>query len=423
MGTRIHYAWIVLLLSFFGVLAVQGVRLSFGAYIEPWEAEFAANRGQISLISAVSFIVYGLTVPVFGRLVDRFGVVRVFAPCILLTGLSTICTAFAGETWHLMLLYGIISSVGFGGASGVVATVAVTNWFARKRGFAYGVLEAGFAAGQMIIVPVSLFLIHGLGWQQAVLITGTFLIAVVFPIILLFLKDRPADKQAQPLGAEDVSPSQEAAAESETAGSVPPASDDAPAGGRRPMAALKSRIFWFLFLPFVICGYTTTGLMDTHLIPYSHGIGHSVEVTGIAVGLLAAFNIVGCVLSGFLSDRWNPALLLAVLYAARAVSMVILLFAAEPVWLIVFAVLFGLADFATVAPTTLIASRHFRTHSLGLIIGIITLGHQIGSALGAYVPGLMHTWTGSYFDAFVIAIILLAIASMLSASIRPAKAS
>lgn len=418
MIARIHYAWIILVLSFLGVLAVQGVRLSFGAYIEPWEAEFAANRAQISLISAVSFIVYGVTVPIFGKLVDRFGVVRVFSLCILLTGVSTVCTAFASETWHLMVLYGIISSIGFGGASGVVATVAITNWFAARRGFAYGVLEAGFAAGQMIIVPASLFLIHGLGWQLAVSITGAFLIIVIFPIILLFLKNRPEDKKMQPLGAgEHSSPREDAGQE------VRPAqhSEQTPPSGRRSMHVLGSRVFWCLFLPFFICGYTTTGLMDTHLIPYSHGIGHSVEVTGVAVGLLAAFNIIGCVLSGILSDRWNPALLLGLLYALRALSMVILLFAVDPVWLIVFAILFGLADFATVAPTTLIASVHFRSYSLGLVIGIFTLGHQIGSALGAWLPGLMHTWTGSYFDTFVIAIILLVIASMLSVSINPRK--
>lgn len=399
-----HYAWIILFVSFLGLLAVQGVRLAFGAFLEPWQTSMNTDRGTIALVSSVSFIVYGITVPVFGKLTDRYGVTRVFGLSTLLTGASTVATAWASEPWHLFVLYGVISSIGFGGASGVVATVAVTNWFAARRGTAYGILEAGFGAGQMIMAPAALFSIVTFGWEKTAVGMGIVLVCVIFPLVMLLLRTKPEEKGTAAYGAGE---------QEEKEASPPTAPKDDPSkrqeAGSRML--LRSSSFWLLLVPFFICGYTTTGLMDTHLIPFSHGAGHSTEVTGAAVGLLAAFNIVGCLISGKLADLWSPAKILAVLYITRAASMVLLLATDNTVWLFVFAIAFGLVDFATVAPTTLFASQHFSQYSLGFVFGLLTMSHQIGSALGSYVPGWLYTVTGSYFDAFASAVALLGIAA------------
>ncbi|MDA4896150.1 MFS transporter, partial [Streptomyces sp. MS2A] len=88
MKRKIHYAWIIVFVTFLTLLAVQGVRLSFGAFIQPWEEEFSMDRGTISLISMLSFIVYGVSQPVIGRLVDRFGPRIILSLSTLLVGLS-----------------------------------------------------------------------------------------------------------------------------------------------------------------------------------------------------------------------------------------------------------------------------------------------------------------------------------------------
>lgn len=73
MRIKYHYAWIIVFVTFFTFLAVQGARLSFGAFVEPWEKDFSMNRGTISLISTLSFIIYGISQPIIGRLVDKLG--------------------------------------------------------------------------------------------------------------------------------------------------------------------------------------------------------------------------------------------------------------------------------------------------------------------------------------------------------------
>lgn len=89
----------------------------------------------------------------------------------------------------------------------------------------------------------------------------------------------------------------------------------------------------------------------------------------------------------------------------------------------IFAISFGIVDFATVAPTQMLATQYFKNHSVGLILGWLFLSHQIGSALGAYLPGLWFNQSGSYTLSFYFAIILLVIASVLNLLHRPAKYS
>ncbi|ATH94355.1 MFS transporter [Bacillus glycinifermentans] len=400
MKRKLHYAWIIVFVTFLTLLAVQGVRLSFGAFIQPWEEEFSLDRGTISLISMLSFIVYGASQPLIGRLVDKFGPRIILSFSTLLVGLSIFFTYLVTTPWQLFILYGIIASLGVGGASNVASTVIVTNWFNEKRGLAFGIMEAGFGAGQMLLVPGSLMLIHWFNWKVTVIVLGIFLILIVFPIVLLFLRNDPAEKKLLPIGGANAEETK-----------------DEPSGKAKKVpyrAVFLNKKFWFLILPFFICGFTTTGLMDTHLIPFSHDHGFSTEVTSAAVSLLAGFNIIGILISGVVADRWSSRKILCFLYAVRALSLVILLTSHQPLLLLVFAVLFGLVDFATVAPTQMLATQYFRQYSVGFILGWLFLSHQIGSALGAYLPGVWYSQTGSYNPSFYLSIVILAGASILN---------
>ncbi|MCY8795017.1 MFS transporter [Bacillus inaquosorum] len=399
---RLHYAWIIVSVTFLILLAVQGVRLSFGAFVEPWERQFSMDRGTISLISTLSFIVYGISQPVIGRLVDKWGARAVLAWSALLTGVSIFLTYFVTSPWQLFLLYGLGVSLGVGGASNVAASVLVVNWFSKKRGLAFGIMEAGFGAGQMLLVPGSLMLIHWFSWKLTVVVLGLLLMVIVFPAALLMLRNNPSEKNAEPIGGL-------AEAEKETASKTTAVS---------VTGMFRMRQFWFLILPFLICGFTTVGLMDTHLIPFSHDHGFSTTVTSAAVSLLAGFNIAGILLSGIVADRWSSRKILCFLYAVRALSIVILIYSHEPYLLLAFAILFGLVDFATVAPTQMLATQYFQNYSIGLMIGWLSLAHQIGSALGAYVPGVIYTVTGEYTLAFYLSIGMLVLASVMNAMLR-----
>lgn len=411
MKGRVHYAWIIVFVTFLSFLAVQGGRLAFGAFMEPWERDFSIGRGTTSLISTLSFIIYGISQPTIGRMVDKYGARIILSASTFLVGISFFFISFATQTWHLFVLYSIVS-IGVGGASNVAGTILVMNWFNKKRGLALGILEAGFGFGQMLIVPGSLLLIHAFDWRITILSLGLFLMIIVFPIVLFFIKNHPNDKGIQPLGGAV----QEGLSEKENQNA-----QEKKEVNLSIRDVLRKRHFWFLILPFGVCGFTTTGLMDTHLIPFSQYCGFSTSVTSAAVSILAAFNIIGILLSGVIIDYFSSRKLLAFLYFTRAISIVLLLFIQDPILLMVFAVLFGLVDFATVAPTQLLATQYFKHYSLGFIVGCLSLSHQVGSALGAYLPGLLYSEVGNYDFSFYISIMILVGAAILNALLPEPK--
>ncbi len=377
------------------------MRFSFGAFVTPWEADFGVSRGTVTLISFVSFLLYGVTQPLVGRLADAWGARRLLLVGVLLVGVSILLTFFAQTAWQLLALYGVLATLGFSATSPVVASVTITRWFQARRGLAFGLLETGAATGQLLLVPSSLLLINLLGWRQTSLLLGLALCLIVLPLLVLFLYSSPRAKGLEPFGGNATPPGD---------------AERTPSSRASTRAAWKTQDFWFLLLPFFICGATTTGLMDTHLIPYAHDHGFTPAVTGLAVSVLAAFNIFGTLVSGVLADRWNNARTLGVLYLGRAASLVVLVLAGDPVTLIVFAALFGLVDFATLAPTQLLATKLFRG-GIGTVFGYLFMSHQLGSAVGAFVPGLVYDLTGSYLASLSGATTLLLIASVLSFAI------
>ncbi|MDX6729618.1 MAG: hypothetical protein QOK49_4423 [Baekduia sp.] len=406
-----HYAWTILGLCFLAILCAQGVRLSFGAFVRPWEEAFHAGRGTITLIGSLSFLVYGGSQPFVGRAVDRFGIRRTLVTSTLLVAAGIALSALAQSPWQLALTYGIIASLGFGGASGVAASVAVTYWFTQRRGLAFALVEAGFGAGQLLLVPSALLAISTIGWRTTLAGAAVLLSAGIAPVLWRHLRDRPADVGLLPIGG-PLPAATERAAES---------GDGAPVVlGLQDL--LRSRAFWGLAAPFFVCGLTTTGFVDTHLIPLAQDRGIPGSTAGLAVALLAAANVTGILASGPLADRIDNRKLLAALYGTRGLSFVALYLLAGGPALLAFALLFGLVDFSTVAPTQWLAARYVEPQAVGLAFGCLNAVHQLGSAIGAWLPGLAYDHSGSYDTVLVVAAIVLGAASLACLALpRPAR--
>lgn len=413
MKPKIHYAWIILLLTFLTLLFAQGIRLSFGAFVTPWENEFSTNRSVISLISFISYIVFALTQPFVGRLIDKFGVRPIISFSVLLVGSATLLTFFATNPWQLMFIYGVIASIGFGGASNVAGAIIVANWFKEKKGLALGLMSAGTAAGQLLLVPTALILINQLGWRTTVLLLGCFLTIIIFPLIFIFLRTYPAEKNLYAYGEREAQKGELKSASLEVKETL------------SIFQLLRRKEFLFLIVPFFICGVTTAGLMDTHLIPFADFCGISPTVTGAAVSLLAGFNILGTALSGYFADRWSCRHMLMGLYGFRFLSIILLLimtsnlsllsiFLTKSHLLLIFAISFGVVNIATVAPTIKLATEYFQHLSIGAVVGWLYLSHQLGAAIGSFIPGLLFELTGGYTISFVASMILLIGAAIMS---------
>ncbi|WP_157463389.1 MFS transporter, partial [Deinococcus pimensis] len=152
--------------------------------------------------------------------------------------------------------------------------------------------------------------------------------------------------------------------------------------------AVRTADFWLLAGTFLVCGATSNGLIGTHFI--AHAVEHGMT-TGAATGVLAlmgAFNFVGTLASGYLTDRYDPQRLLTVYYGFRGLSLLALPFVQGETGLLLFAVLFGLDYIATVPPTTALVADRFGRANVGTVYGWVFFAHQLGAALAAWLGGV-----------------------------------
>ena len=180
------------------------------------------------------------------------------------------------------------------------------------------------------------------------------------------------------------------------------------------MRGARSLDFWLLFSTFAVCGFSTNGLVATHLIPYC--LDHGIPAVS-AAGLLAAmgvFDLIGTTLSGWLTDRYSARFLLFWYYGLRGLSLVLLPFTSfDFISLSIFAVFYGLDWVATVPPTVTLTNEVFGRKDAPVIVSWIVCGHQMGGALAALGGGVMRNATGSYLTAFIAGGAACLIASLL----------
>jgi len=404
-GSRIHYAWVVLAVLVVAMIAASGLRAVFAVFIKPMEAEFGWSRTSLSIAAALSLFLLGAVAPFAGRLADLWGGRAIVATALGVLGIGTLASAFVTQLWHVYAASGVLLALGAGGAGLTTAVPIAARWFDKRRGLVIGIAGGAMSAGQLVVVPLAMWLTLNWGWRQSYLWLGVGLFALILPPALVFLRSDPRDKGLRPYGAGAIGTAAAAAAR-------PPE--------RRVSItdAVQVPAFWLLAASYFVCGYTSGGLIGTHLIPHSVEHGFSEMAAAQALGITGATSVLGTIASGWISDRFGRKGPLAIYYFVRGLSLLFLLVVWDVPSLHVFAVIFGLNYFSTVPPTTTLTANIFGRYSVGELSGWIFFSHQVGSALAALVGGWIHDATGSYFWAFISAAVLAMIAAGLTLAIR-----
>jgi sugar phosphate permease len=388
---RLHYGWVVVGVTFLTLLLGAGVRSTPGILMVPFEEEFHWSRSTISFAVAVNLLIYGLIGPFAAAMMERFGLRRTMLVAITCIGTGVALTTFMRESWQLILLWGFVVGCGTGTTGNVLGAMVATRWFTKNRGLVVGLLTSAAAAGQLVFLPTMASITAAYGWRPMVLATAVIAV-VIFPLVAIFMRDRPIDMGLAPYG------------EAGVAKLAAPVVGNPVAIALRTLGdGLRAKDFWLLAGSFFICGASTNGLIGAHLIPacIDNGIN---EVTGASMlALMGAFNFVGTTGSGWLSDRVDNRILLAVYYGLRGLSLLFLPFSFVSLYgLSLFAVFYGLDWIATVPPTVRLTSNCFGKEKAGLYYGWIFASHQLGSAAAAYYGGVLRTDLGSYLETFLL---------------------
>jgi MFS family permease len=377
--------------------------------VEPLNDEFGWSIGAISVALAVNLALFGITAPFAAALMERFGIRRVVASALVLVALGSGLTVFMTASWQLVMLWGVVVGIGTGSMAMALVATVVGRWFVARRGLVSGILTAANATGQLIFLPAIAHIVASGGWRAAALtVSGAAL--VVVPIVLLFLRNRPADVGELPYGgteADVVEPLRSGAAKLAITTLV---------------TAARNRTFWLLVAGFFVCGATTNGLIQSHFVPAAHDHGMPATTAASLLAIVGIFDLVGTIFSGWLTDRYDPRILLAVYYLLRGVSLALLppLFGADvDASIFAFIIFYGLDWVATVPPTMALCRSAFGA-SAPIVFGWVFASHQLGAAFAALVAGLLRDALGSYDAAWFGGAVLCGLAVVASLAIRRA---
>ena len=408
----LFYGWTVAGATFLVMLATAGAMGAPGVIIQPLEKEFGWSTAEISVALSIRLALFGLIAPFAAAFINRFGVRVVVVSAIALIAGGIVASMAMTEVWQLIALWGVVVGVGTGMVALVLGATIATRWFVDRRGLVVGMLTASNATGQLIFLPLIAKLTEAYGWRTALGFVVVILLAAGV-VALLLMRDRPSDVGLPALGARSVEPAPKQDASLTAMMSSPL---------RALYAARTSRTFWVLVATFFVCGLSTNGLIQTHWVSLCGDYGIAPVAAAGALAVIGAFDFVGTILSGWLSDRFDNRYLLFMYYGLRGLSLILLPFTNFTVVdLSAFAVFYGLDWVATVPPTVRLTAEKFGAEKANLTFGWIFTAHQLGAATAAFGAGLARSDLSSYLPALYVAGVACLVAATLALTIAPRR--
>src|SRR5437764_8914586 len=414
LGRRnIHYGWVMVGVTFFAALISAGTVGAPGVFIVPLQKEFGWSTAQISSALSIRFILFGLMAPFAAALLNRYGLRNVTLTAQLIVVSALVVSLGMTEVWQLVALWGVVIGIGTGMTALVLGATIATRWFAARRGLVVGIMTASVATGQLVFLPLLASLTERFGWRLALGFV-CIMLGVSALAVLLVMRDRPSDVGLRPFGDEGTEPL--------PAPPVSHGSITAVALGTLRDAS-KSRAFWILFATFFVCGASTNGLVQVHLIPMCLDFGIPQVQAASLLAAMGIFDFFGTIMSGWLSDRYDNRWLLFWYYGLRGLSLIFLPFSDFSFYgLSIFAMFYGLDWIATVPPTVRLTAARFGPDRANMLSGWVFAGHQLGAAAAAVGAGLSRTVGATYLPAFCAPGVLGIVAALIVLGIsRPPK--
>jgi MFS family permease len=373
---------IVLVSACLVVLVAMGIRQTWGLFYQFFENDLGINRTQFGLTIGIQMLFWGITAPLFGMIADKYGSNRAAFVAFLLYIIGTYIVLIQPASNSIFLIsMGVVIGTALGGTAVSVPVAAVGKYFSDKnRTISVGIVTGSASIGFFIMPIFTKFSNDIYGWQNTIQYFIYFLIFAAICSLFLFKKKY-------------VETTSNSFTRDQTA-------------SKALSEAFKHKGYMLLVAGFFVCGFQIT-LVATHIPGYIQQKGLPEWTAAAILALIGFFNIFGTIGMGFLASKYSNKILLSILYFSRGVILILFLYLPSSTFTaLAFGVLFGILWLATIPPTNGIVARIFGTKYLGTLFGIVFLGHQIGSFLGAYLGGYFFDTYGSYDYAWYLSILL-----------------
>ena len=398
---KLFYGYVVVAACFVVLFLVWGMVLNtFPIFLKPIAEDMNWGRGELAVALLMGSLGTGVAAPVAGIIIDRVGARSVMVAGALMIGLGLLAGSRITHLWQLYLVF-IAIGCGLMCASIIPCSLIISNWFVSRRGAAMSGAFVGTSAGGMVMSPVANWIIQNHGWRMAFALSGIAIMVVVIPVVLLAIRTHPSDVGLEPYRDADDDTS------------------DAEANwGVGVKEALSMRSFWQIAAVMLIIGLVAGGL-GPHCVAYLTDLEHSPDRAAFAWSLVMGVMILGKLSIGPLADRWSARTVMAGACVLFAISITIVIFA-QPYWIVlVFASLYGFACGAPLVLNPLLTSGYLGMKHFGALYGVLNIMGTVGGAIGPVGAGLYFDRQGTYLPVLYLFIVLMLVAAVIAAFMRP----
>lgn len=360
---------------------------SFSVLLGEGAAASEFTRTILSVSLGLGVVVSGALAPLVGTFLDLRGPRWVYFIGAVLgcLGLAAFSRATAG--WQVAAVWALLLGPAMACVFYEPAYVGIGQWFGERQGKPLGLLTLIAGLSVTVFLPLSQWLVDLLGWRGAVLTLGLVLLAVVGPLSLLVVRDRPragaGDRKLDPSGAY---------------------------AGMLGSLRRTDRTFWLVTLAFFL-GLAATFGMLVHQVAYLQDLGFPPAGVAAAVGISGLVSLPARFALPALGDRVGPTLLVAAVFVTLAASALVV-FGASGWWRVyLYVALFGVAFGAVLPMRAVVMSRHFGGALYGRLMGLQYALLALAMAGGPALAGTLRDLTGTYATSWLGAAALLVLAT------------
>jgi nitrate/nitrite transporter NarK len=386
---QIFYGWYMVAASvavntIFSAAYFQG----FGVLILPIERAFGWDRWVISAAMSLRQLESGIVSPAVGFLLDRFSARKLIFWSAVIAGAGFIGLGFTVGIVTFFLFFVVISLGASGVSHAVTWPVIISRWFRRNRGLATGLAVTGPIFGSPLVI-LNTQIEEAYGWRFVLFGYGA-LILVGVTLLSVLVRDRPEPYGLRP----DGDPPEESASIEHSTGPSRRRMD----AGLTLRAVFRTKEFW-LFTSYLSGTFAVNSAVQVHMIPYfQQDIGLTAASAAVVMSFVFILSGIGRVGGGYLLDRMDYRLVLAVVAAMMGLGLLYLqVVAVKTVWTTLpFALLFGVSFGCLVPMRGAVGSIMFGTRTIGGILGVLQGGPIAAGVIGPLVMGIIFDLNGNY---------------------------
>ena len=407
---RYYYGWNIVLASFLAHLAyAEQYSSTLGLFMRPLQNEFSWSRSQIAVVQTISRVLEALVAPFIGPIIDRFGTRSVIPVGAIIAGISLIATTFIDELWQFYLLRGVAAAVGFSLMGFLVTSIAINNWFVKKRGRALAIVNTGSTLSNVILMPVCVYVISQSGWRSMFFVFAIITWVVVLIPSITWMRRRPEDMGLHPDGEDP----QNALESSETNSEI-----------REPVwtriEAMKTSAFWLISMSFAVASFAFQGI-NISMAPYMQDLSYSDAIVASALFFRAIVMTIGLPIMGLIAEKAQYALVRLLPFALQGTGSLFLLFGENPIILFVGLAIYGLGVTGIGVTQEVIWANYFGRYSLGRVRSAGFVATFGAGATGPIFMNLVYDFLGSYKPALMLFLLFFFVASILIIFAHPPK--